>query len=151
MEKVPADEIEPRDRAEALSLGYFTGMMRRDLQGFTDLWHDDAVIHIPFRPNDLGFPMPEALVGKPGIVEQYAKQMQNRRDHVFWISALHRTEDPDCVIVEASARSIVGETGGIYENAYVYVFNIKDDRLFVVREYCNPIKVAHALRVLFPD
>lgn len=151
MNKVRADEIEPRTEIEALGLGYFVKMMQRDIDGFAALWHEDAVINIPFRPEGLGMAIPDALVGKATIVEQYAKQMKNRRDHVFWISAMHLTTDPNCVIAEASARSIVGETGGVYENAYVMVFRAKDGLLIDLNEYVNPIKVANALHMMFPS
>lgn len=65
--------------------------------------------------------------------------MQTRKGHRFVIHALHRTADPDCIIVEAGGRSEVPETGRIYDQRYVMIFRLREGRIAAIREYFNPL------------
>lgn len=132
-------DIAPRDEVEAVALSYFSLLVKRELATLETIWHEDAVQHIPFPPEGLGDFAPTCFDGREAIMDHYRAAFANRRDHVFWIDHLHRTGDPGTVIVEAHARSILGETGAIYENAYVCVFIIRDGRIAELREYANPL------------
>ncbi len=140
-------EIEPDDEIEALALSYFSLLVRRDMTALEQIWHGDAVQHIPFPPEGLGDFAPTAFEGREAIMDHYRAAFANRRDHVFWIDHLHRTSDPGIVIVEAHARSILGETGAVYENNYVCVFVIRGGRIAELREYANPLP---AMKVFSP-
>ncbi|MBP0590463.1 nuclear transport factor 2 family protein [Paraburkholderia sp. LEh10] len=139
-----ADEIQPRDVPEELALGYFTLLMKRDLDGFAQLWHEDAINHIPFRPEGFGKFVTDAFVGRDQIMEHYRIAFKNRSDHVFWIDHIHRTENKDIVIVEAHANSLVGETKRVYENQYVCIFTASDGKLVSLKEYTNPLAFMRA-------
>ena len=141
-----ADEITPRDADEALVLSYFTLLMKRDLDGFESLWHDDAVQDIPFLPEGFGKFVTSAFTGKTEIMAHYRPAFANRRDHVFWIDETYRTDQPGCLIVEAHARSLVGETGKVYENRYVCVFQVRAGKLARLREYVNPLAFMKAFQ-----
>lgn len=134
-----ADEITPKDETERLALSYFTLLMRRELDAFEQLWHPDAVQEIPFKPEGFGKFVTDAFRGRAEIMDHYRAAFANRRDHVFWIDALHRTTDPGTVIVEAHARSLVGETGKVYENSYVCIFRSEGGHLVSLKEYVNPL------------
>lgn len=134
-----ADEIVPADADEALVLGYFTTLMRRDLAAFEALWHEDAVQEIPFLPEGFGRFVPGTMEGRAGIMEHYRVAFARRRDHVFWIDAIHRTAAPGILIVEAHARSLVGETAQVYENRYVCIFEARAGKLARLKEYVNPL------------
>ena len=144
MEAKHADEISPRDSREAAVLGYFTLLMKRDLEGFETLWQPDAVQEIPFVPEGFGEFVTSAFNGRDEIMAHYRAAFANRRDHVFVIDDIHRTDDPDCIIVEAHARSLVGETGRVYENRYVCVFRLREGKLALLREYVNPLQFMKA-------
>jgi len=68
------------------------------------------------------------------------------RDHVFWIDETYRTDKPGCLIVEAHARSLVGETGKVYENSYVCIFRVRDGKLAGLKEYVNPLAFMKAFQ-----
>jgi ketosteroid isomerase-like protein len=140
-------EIEPEDADEAVALSYFSLLVRRDMIALERIWHEDAVQHIPFPPEGLGDFAPTSFVGREAIMDHYRAAFVNRRDHVFWIDHVHRTRDAGTIIVEAHARSILGETGAVYENNYVCVFTIRDGRITELREYANPLP---AMRVFSP-
>ena len=139
-----ADEYLPRTKAEAVSLAYFALLMRRDMKGFAELWDENATQHIPFVAEGFGNFVTSAFVGKDEIMKHYLVAFKNRRDHVFWIDNAHLTQDPQTVIIEAHARSLVGETGRIYENSYVCIFKIAGERIVELREYVNPLQFMKA-------
>src|SRR5580700_5827791 len=114
-----ATEITPSNATEAVALRYFTCLVKKDMDRFADIWTDDAIQHVPFSPEGLGKVVPKAFTGRQEIVNHYRVVTKNRREHVFWIDQIHNTLDPNCVIIEAHARSIIGETNAVYANEYV--------------------------------
>jgi ketosteroid isomerase-like protein len=145
-------EIEPGSPQEAVALSYFSLLVRRDMAALEAIWHEDAVQRIPFPPEGLGDFAPTLFDGRDAIMAHYRAAFANRRDHVFWIDHIHATRDPGIVIVEAHARSILGETGAVYENAYICVFVIRDGRIAELREYANPLPAMRVFRTVFaPD
>jgi ketosteroid isomerase-like protein len=123
--------------------------VRKDLGAFADIWTEDAVQFVPFTPEGLGAVVPSSFVGRAAIVDHYRIVIKNRRDHAFWIDRIHHTQDPEVVIIEAHARSVIGETGAVYENQYVCVFQIRDGRIAELREYANPLPVMRAFSGAF--
>ena len=144
MEPTRADDLSPQDQREAAVLGYFTLLMKRDLDSFEALWQPDAVQEIPFVPEGFGKFVTSKFDGRDKIMAHYRAAFANRRDHVFVIDAIHRTDDRDCIIVEAHARSLVGETGRVYENSYVCLFRLREGKLALLREYVNPLQFMKA-------
>jgi uncharacterized protein len=132
-----ADTITPRDGNEKTVLGFFTNLMKKDLEAFADLWAEDAVQDMPFAKGLDG--IESAWHGKQTILSYYGKTIPNRRDHVFDIDHLHRTDNPDVIIVEARGRSLIAETGRVYNQRYVFVFHLRDEKIVLNREHFNPI------------
>lgn len=130
-----ADEIAPRSPQEAAALGFFVTLMNRDLDAFEQLWTEDAVQEHPFP-----FPgLSNAMVGRDEIVDDYRRMFANRSDHVFLVAGVHRTEDPDVVIIETRGTSLVGETGKTYDQRYIALFRLRDGKIALNRFYCNPL------------
>jgi len=134
-----ADELKPKNNNEMIVLSYFTLLMQRKMEAFANLWHDDAIQDIPFLPEGFGKFVTDSFTGKEEIMAHYIAAFKNRRDHIFWIDAIHHTTDPDCLIIEARARSLVGETQKVYENRYVCIFRVRDGKLASLCEYVNPL------------
>lgn len=139
-----ADDIVASSADEAVVLAYFTLLMKRDMDGFAALWHEDAVQEIPFLPEGFGKFVTGAFAGRQEIMEHYLVAFANRRDHVFWIDEIYRTDRPGRLIVEAHARSLVGETGQVYENSYVCIFQVQGGKLARLKEYVNPLAFMRA-------
>jgi ketosteroid isomerase-like protein len=146
-----AHEVEPRNDAEALALTFFTALVKKDWDAFGAIWHEDAVNEIPFTPEGLGRFVTSAFVGKQAIMDHYTVALKNRRDHEFFIDAVHQTADPNCVIIEAHARSVIGETGRVYENIYASFFEIRDGKVITLREYVNPLAVMRGFEGAFDE
>lgn len=146
-----ADEIVPGSADEAVALSYFTLLMRRDLEGFADIWHEDAVQDIPFPPEGFGKFVTTKFADKSAIMDHYRVAFANRKDHVFWIDEIYKTDRPGHVIIEARARSVVGETGKVYENNYVCVFVVRGGKLSLLKEYANPLHFMNAFAGGFDD
>ncbi|MGV6871952.1 nuclear transport factor 2 family protein [Pseudochelatococcus sp. B33] len=139
-----ADEVHSTSEAVNIALSYFTLLMKRDLDAFERIWHEDGVNIIPFPPEGFGKFVTPAFEGREEIMEHYRTAFKNRSDHVFWIDAIHETEASGVVIIEAHARSLVGETKRIYENEYVCVFHIDDGKIRTMKEYANPLQFMRA-------
>jgi uncharacterized protein len=132
-----ADEVTPKNKSEETVLKFYTLLMKKDLQAFADLWAPDAVQEIPFPPEIEGFE--PVWTGKEKLLSYYNKAMPGRRDHVFNILDVHSTTDPQCVIVEATAHSVVIQTGRSYDQRYIFVFKLGDGKIILNREHVNPL------------
>ncbi|MDB5860251.1 MAG: hypothetical protein JWQ76_3940 [Ramlibacter sp.] len=114
---------------------YFDLLMKKDLVGWAELLDDEVRQENPFAPAGI----PEVYPNKEYILNFYGKTFKTRKDHVFTLDAIHETLDPSVVIVEARARSIIGEVNRVYEQRYVFVFKIRNGKVLVNREYFNPL------------
>ncbi|MGV6871925.1 nuclear transport factor 2 family protein [Pseudochelatococcus sp. B33] len=85
-----------------------------------------------------------ALVGRDEIVDDYRRMFAGREDMVFTIKEIHRTADPDCIIVEFNGRSRVTETGGIYDQNYIAVFRLRDGKIWLNKFHFNPLVTKRA-------
>jgi uncharacterized protein len=132
-----ADEVIPKNKSEETVLKFHTLLMKKDLQGFADIWAPDAVQEIPFPPEIESFD--PIWAGKEKLLAYYNKAMPGRRDHVFDILDVHSTTDPNCVIVEATAHSVVVQTGQSYDQRYIFVFKLRDGKIVLNREHVNPL------------
>lgn len=142
---IRADEYKPRTENERTVLKFYTLLMKKDMAAFADLWADDAVQEIPFAPELPGFE--QAWVGKEKILSYYNTAIPGRKDHVFWIHDMHQTADPNVIIVEASAHSIVVANGRSYDQKYVFLFKLRDGQILLDREYVNPLAFMKAFGV----
>jgi len=140
-----ADQITPKDANEAAVLGFYTNLMKKDLDGFKDIWAEDAAQIMPFYKGIPG--LQPAWRGKDTLLAYYLASIPKRRDHVFWVDALHRTTNPDVIVAEVRANSIVGDTGRRYDQQYVFVFHLRDGRIVQNREHFNPL----VFRNTFPE
>jgi ketosteroid isomerase-like protein len=132
-------EIAPSSPEEEIALSYFRSIVTRDFEGMERIFAEDAVQYNPWPAEGFGSLATKSFDGRKGIVDHYRMALANRRDHIFWIDHIHRTQDPNCIIIEAHARSILGETDAVYENEYICVFHIRDGRIFELKEYTNPL------------
>lgn len=125
-----------------VALGFHRTLEAGHFDAFEALFAPDAVNELPFHS-----PVsPPQLVGAKAIADDYRKMISNRRDLEFTIHTV--TEDPAAqrVILEFSGRSVIGETGALYEQDYVGVFLIEDGRIRRLRLYADPQRAAKALQ-----
>jgi ketosteroid isomerase-like protein len=118
----PVDVLERRREA----------IVARDMDAFADLFAADGVIEMPFHTEGL----PDRLEGREAIREFSARS----RDMPFEITelrtrALHRTADPEVVIIELTTVGRVTTTGEDFVVPCIQVFRIRDGRIVLFRDY----------------
>ncbi|MET8870019.1 nuclear transport factor 2 family protein [Nonomuraea sp. NPDC004580] len=116
-------------------------LLAKDMAGFAGLWAEDGVIEFPFAP--AGYPprvegraaIREYLRGYPDIydIREVARKV------------IHRTEDPEVVVVELEVAGIVPRSGKPYRMDYVAIVTVRDGEIQHYRDYWNPLQAAEAL------
>jgi ketosteroid isomerase-like protein len=139
-----ADELVPSDARESVVLGYPRALMTYNMEQFESIWHDDAVHENAFLPEGA---LP-AFVGRTQIVNHYRAAFQKRQNVVFTIKTLHRTAAPDCFIMEFRQTSFVPESGANYDQHYIGVFYLREEKIFHLRLYADPLAAQRALSTL---
>lgn len=128
------DPVEVVDRALSLLLAH-------DMAGFADLWAEDGVLEFPF-----------AAPGYPQRVEGRAAVREYLRGYpdVLDVRAVpervvHRTTDPDVVVVEFAADGVVVATGRPYRMRYISVLTVTGGEIRHYRDYWSPLAAAEAM------
>lgn len=112
-------------------------MLDKDIPGWVDLWSEDGWMEFPFAPPG----WPGRLEGRPAIadyVRDYPEHI-DLRDVPEMV--LHRTADPEVVVVEMRAVGLLVRTGAPFESTYVGVVRVRDGRFVSYRDYWNPLVV----------
>lgn len=125
-----------------IALGFHRTLEAHDFDAFEALFTPDAVNELPFHS-----PVsPAEFVGAAAIAADYRKMISKRRDLEFTIKTVTADAAANRVILEFSGRSIIGETGALYEQDYVGVFTIDGARISRLRLYADPQRAAKALQ-----
>ena len=124
-----------------VALGFHRTLEAGDFDAFEELFTVDAVNELPFHS-----PVsPAEFVGADAIAADYRKMISKRRDLEFTIHSVTENPAEDRVVIEFSGRSIIGETGALYEQDYVGVYTIDGSRISRLRLYADPQRAAKAL------
>ncbi|GAA2139552.1 hypothetical protein GCM10009727_36040 [Actinomadura napierensis] len=109
-------------------------LIARDMEGFADLFTDDAVIEVPFA----GGGMPTRLAGRDAIRE-FSVRSGSLPVEIsdLHVRHFHRTTDPEVVIVELTTVGRIVATGERFEVPCIQVFRIKDGRIALFRDYVD--------------
>lgn len=118
----------------------------RDIDGWIDCFAVDGVMEWPFRLKDVPARLAgrEAIRAAVGPVWERA-QKANRRitghEHVVF----HQTTDPEVAIVEFD---MIGETvRGPFRQAMVYLFQVRDGRVVLLREFVDTAALTELFQV----
>jgi uncharacterized protein len=106
-----------------------------NLQTLSDLMAEDAVMEFPFAPPS----RPQRVEGKNNIIKYNQAIMGIVTITNLTDVEIHRTIDPDCVIVEMTGHGTVLATGAAYQRRYIDVFRTKKGRIKLIRDYWNPL------------
>ena len=116
-----------------VSTAYLTTM--GDWDAWTALWAEDGELEFPYAP-----------VGRQGVYRGKAEI----RDYMMAASGkmamvgqprmrLHPALDPTVLSVELTIDGKATATGNVFTQRYVMVFEVKDGKLWRLREYWNPL------------
>jgi ketosteroid isomerase-like protein len=124
-----------------IALGFHRTLEAGDFDAFEALFTSDAVNELPFHS-----PVsPAEFVGAQAIADDYRKMISKRRDLEFTIHSVTSAPAENRAVLEFSGRSIIGETGAVYEQDYVGVFTIAGTKISRLRLYADPQRAAKAL------
>lgn len=107
-------------------------LISRDLEAFADLFAADGVIEMPFG----GPGLPDRLDGREEIRAFSAKAGLSGLEILdLRVRDVHRTTDPEVVILEITTVGRVVATGEPLEVPCIQVFRIRDGRIVLFRDY----------------
>jgi uncharacterized protein len=119
-----ADPAVPRWLAEAME-----GMRSADVDGWMELYADDAVHEFPFAPADA----PQRLEGKEAI--RAAMAAIGERVRFGTMSDLRVIEAGEETVVEAEGHHQDAATGAAFDLRYVWIITRRDGRVTRFRDY----------------
>jgi uncharacterized protein len=107
-------------------------LIDRDFEGFASLFADDAVIEMPFAVQGV----PDRLVGLEAIREFSVTAAAHAVDIIDLRTVqLHRTTDPEVVILELVTEARHTTTGEPFQATCIQVFRIRDGKIKLFRDY----------------
>lgn len=137
--KSAADETMSEKRSVAGAAQVFeqalSGFRASNPQPWIELLAEDAVLELPFAPPG----RPGRLRGKDNIIKYFQSSPANIDFKSFTDVQIHRTADPDCVVVELTGSGTVKTTNDPYEMRYVIVLQTKEGLIHLQRDYFNPL------------
>lgn len=126
---------------------FFELMHAKDIDAWSDLWADHGRIVVPYPPD--GFPT--LITGRDEIVTGFRRLFGNYETFDYAIGALHRTDDPNVVIVEWTVSARVASTGHLYQGQPITVFHFQDGKIAEYHDYFDPVKFGPVVAALPPD
>ncbi|OLZ63614.1 phenazine biosynthesis protein PhzA/PhzB [Streptomyces sp. IMTB 2501] len=112
-------------------------LLDKDIAGWVGLWAEDGVMEFPFAPP-----------GRPGRLEgreAIAAYMRGHPDHIdlhdFPDLRIHRTTEPETIVVEMRGVGRLAQTGAPFDMTYIAVASARDGRFTSYRDYWNPLAV----------
>ncbi|MET7451655.1 nuclear transport factor 2 family protein [Streptomyces sp. NPDC005574] len=112
-------------------------LLDKDISGWVGLWAEDGVMEFPFAPEG----WPARLDGREAI----AAYMRHYPDHIdlhdFPALRIHRTTDPQIIVVEMRGVGRLVESGSAFDMTYIAVVTVQDGHITSYRDYWNPLAV----------
>jgi uncharacterized protein len=128
-------EQEIRTNNEQTVRNFLHLLSEKDLSAWIDLWTEDAVQDMPFSPPEF----PKRLEGKKAIARHYSSLPQTVGKMVFLDLKLYPMQDPNWILAEYRGEIEVLATGRFYNNRYCGLFQFKNGKIALFREYYNPL------------
>lgn len=116
-------------------------LLAHDMAGFAGLWAADGTMEFPFAPD--GYP--RRLEGRAAVTDY----LRDYTDHVdlraITDRTVHRTPDPEVVVVEFEVDGIAVRTRRPYRMRYISVITVRGGEIAGYRDYWSPLAAAGAL------
>ncbi|MFI5717406.1 nuclear transport factor 2 family protein [Nocardia sp. NPDC051750] len=124
--------------AHAVLLQSIELLAAMDLDGYVDLFAEDAVIEFPFAP-----PGRPARLDDPSSVRDYVMAIGAAvRIESFPSLVVHHLTDPNTIVAEVALHGTVVGTGAPYDVRYVWILEQRDGRIVRFRDYWNPTQTS---------
>ncbi|GAA3129281.1 nuclear transport factor 2 family protein [Streptomyces rectiviolaceus] len=115
-------------------------LLAKDIDGWVALWAPDGVFEFPFALPGA----PHRLAGRDAV----RGYMADYPDHIdlrsFEDLTVHRTDDPETIVVELRGTGRAVATGRPFDMPYIQVVTVHDGRITRFRDYWNGALAADA-------
>jgi ketosteroid isomerase-like protein len=129
--------MQANNENERLAMDFFTTLSTGDLEAVRALLHEDA----SWTPMVRGVPGAGSHVGRSAIVDGFLAPVRG----------LFKPGDPKVLVdtIASNGSLVITETRGVgmladgrpYENRYAWAIEIKDGKIFALREYMDSLYV----------
>ncbi|MFI6894905.1 nuclear transport factor 2 family protein [Streptomyces sp. NPDC050256] len=112
-------------------------LLDKDIPAWVALWAEDGFMEFPFAPDA----WPKRLESREAIAA-YMRHYPDRIDlHDFPGLRIHRTTDPETIVVEMRGVGRLVESGRPFDMTYIAVVTVRDGHFTSYRDYWNPLTV----------
>lgn len=133
----------------AANLSSFSDMLKRalgslvdqDADGFLSMMAEDAVMEFPFAPTGL----PRQVRGRVDLAAYVGRFGKLLEISEIGTSQVHRTTDPEVIILQFTATGRAVKTEKPYNQTYVSVITARNGHIVRYQDYWNPLAVTETL------
>ncbi|GAA2874232.1 nuclear transport factor 2 family protein [Streptomyces mexicanus] len=112
-------------------------LLDKNIPAWVALWAEDGLMEFPFAPEG----WPRRLEGREAVAE-YMRHYPDHIDlHDFPDLRIHRTTDPQTIVVEMRGVGRLVQTDAPFDMTYIAVVTVRDGRIASYRDYWNPLTV----------
>lgn len=116
-------------------------LLAPDTGSFTEMLADDGVIEFPFVPSGL-----IRLLTDRAELQAHLERLGDALEITsFHNLCVHRTANPEVVILEYQTEGRGAKTGAPYNQTYISVFTLRDGYIQHFRDYWNPLVALGAM------
>ncbi|WP_172195014.1 nuclear transport factor 2 family protein [Saccharibacillus qingshengii] len=126
-----------REKAEETMSIFRESFLQGDHEAFLNLFHEEVSFEFPYAPD----PYPKKLNG----IAELRSHIEGL-DKVFVIRSfsepvIHRSADGPVFTAEFEAHGTMLQSGKSYDQQYISVVELKDDKIIRYQDYWNPLSV----------
>jgi hypothetical protein len=136
----PTKVDEVRQKNEQAVRNFLALLSEKRMDEWLELWAEDGVQDMPYSPSSF----PKRLEGKAAIAKHYSALPTSVGRMVFPDLVIYPMLDPNAIYAEYRGEIEVLTTGKPYNNIYATLFQFRDGKILLFREYYDPIVFAEA-------
>jgi ketosteroid isomerase-like protein len=115
--------------------------LEQDIDTFVGLMAPEGYIEWPYRPPGV----PARLQGRTEIRAHLTAANGFIAFDEYRNVVVHKTTDPEVIIVEYEANATVVTTGAPFQQVVIAVFRVRNGQILSYRDYINPLPLIEAL------
>ncbi|MBO6639068.1 MAG: nuclear transport factor 2 family protein [Roseitalea sp.] len=119
----------------ALVEAFLQRLIDADVDAIADILTEDAVFEFPFAPEG----QPKAIKGRDGIAAYFRKTFPKKRITAVTRCLTYEMADPSTVFQEFDCALLDVETGARHDNNYCALYDLRDGKIALFREYYNSV------------
>jgi ketosteroid isomerase-like protein len=104
------------------------------------LWAEEGIFEIPYSTRGRII-----IKGRDKIALRMRSLAEVMDAPLFTNSKIYPTLDPEVFFTTSTFRATIRSTGQLYEDEYVQIFYVRNDKIYRRVEYFNPLAMQHAL------